>query len=56
MVDVPQDREVWEMTVVKADGTRMPTKTVTGLGNALDYEEKQTRKRDVSHVESKRIR
>lgn len=56
MVDVPQDREVWDCTVVKVDGTRMPTKRITGLGNALDYEEKQTRKRDVSHVESKRIR
>lgn len=55
MRDVPQDREVWEMTVVKIDGTRLPVKRVKGLGNALDYEEKQTRKRDVSHVESKRV-
>lgn len=56
MRDVPQDQEVWEMTVHLTDGTVMPVKKVKGLGNALDFEEKMTRKKHVSHVESKRIK
>lgn len=56
MRDVPQDQEEWEMTVVFEDGTKAKPKTVKGLGNALDFEEKQTRKKNVSHVDSKRTK
>lgn len=55
MRDVPQDQEVWEMVIVYIDGTQSAPKRVKGLGNALDFEEKQTRKRNVSMVKSKRI-